>query len=296
MKSWCSYCGNKKLCIDENCVYCFNKSFKSFEKSKYWSFKNTVSSRHVFKWSNTSYYFDCECGHTFVSIVGNITKGQWCPFCAVPAKKICNNEECIQCTTRSFSSHPMSKYWSTKNKLKSRDVLRFSHVKYIFNCNLCTREFSQELNSINQGQWCPYCKNKTESKMLDWLKNLKSYIIVDYEFQPKFDWCKNENGNKLPFDFLIKTDNFKVLIEIDGDQHFIDIPRWDSLARDVVCNDKYKSDLAIKHDYNFIRIYQPDVWRDTIDWKNIISSIVSNLSNMPEIFFVSTKSVYDDHL
>ena len=47
--SWCSFCANQKLCNDEKCNLCFNKSFASHEKSKYWSNKNELSSRNVFK-------------------------------------------------------------------------------------------------------------------------------------------------------------------------------------------------------------------------------------------------------
>ena len=31
---WCSYCANKKLCDNDNCKICFDKSVASHEKSK----------------------------------------------------------------------------------------------------------------------------------------------------------------------------------------------------------------------------------------------------------------------
>ena len=36
LPSWCTYCTNKKLCDNENCKICLDKSFLSHPKSKYW--------------------------------------------------------------------------------------------------------------------------------------------------------------------------------------------------------------------------------------------------------------------
>ena len=33
----CNYCNGKSLCLENNCNNCFNRSFASNEKSKYWS-------------------------------------------------------------------------------------------------------------------------------------------------------------------------------------------------------------------------------------------------------------------
>ena len=38
---WCPYCVNK-LCDKENCNQCFEKSFNSHDKSKFWSDKNKL--------------------------------------------------------------------------------------------------------------------------------------------------------------------------------------------------------------------------------------------------------------
>lgn len=62
---WCSYCTNQKLC-DNECNSCYNKSFESCEKKIYWSDKNKLTPRQVFKCSNKKYIFECKCGHEFV--------------------------------------------------------------------------------------------------------------------------------------------------------------------------------------------------------------------------------------
>ena len=58
--SWCPYCCKppKKLC-NEECTFCFNKSFASHPKSIYWSNKNIKTPRQVFKSTGDKDYFDC---------------------------------------------------------------------------------------------------------------------------------------------------------------------------------------------------------------------------------------------
>ena len=65
---WCSFCANKKRCENE-CEYCFQKTFASHEKSEYWSEKNgDVKPRDVSKSSHKKYWFDCNvCNHSFDS-------------------------------------------------------------------------------------------------------------------------------------------------------------------------------------------------------------------------------------
>lgn len=46
---WCPYCAGQKLCDDENCIHCFNKSFVSHDKAEFWSSENKLSARDVTK-------------------------------------------------------------------------------------------------------------------------------------------------------------------------------------------------------------------------------------------------------
>lgn len=52
---WCIFCANQKLCNDDNCVTCFEKSFASHTKSSFWSEKNSINARSVFSKSNLKY-------------------------------------------------------------------------------------------------------------------------------------------------------------------------------------------------------------------------------------------------
>lgn len=110
--TWCSYCANKKICDDENCdlcyeksfashkksIYwsnencnsCYEKSFASHEKSKFWSKKNVEIPRNIFKGSHTKYWFDCkDCKSSFYSSINQITgRNTWCPKCMFKTQKI----------------------------------------------------------------------------------------------------------------------------------------------------------------------------------------------------------------
>lgn len=104
------------FCEFEDCYYCFTRSFKMCEKSRYWSKKNKESPRMVSLNANKKYLFDCfNCGHEFSKELGFVTRGRWCPYCCYTTQKLCDNEDCKHCFNNSFASNPKSKYWSDKN-------------------------------------------------------------------------------------------------------------------------------------------------------------------------------------
>ena len=136
----------------------FDKSFASHEKAKYWSIKNLFKPEEVSKCSNIKYWFNCDkCPHDFNSILSNINKGKWCPYCS--NHKICNNNDCIMCYNKSFASHEKSIFWSSKNISIPREVFKSSSKIVFLNCNYCNHCYSSSLNNINKGQGCPYCSN-----------------------------------------------------------------------------------------------------------------------------------------
>jgi len=80
--SWCGFCSNppKKLCSND-CLSCYNKSFASHEKSKYWSDENGINPNKVFKCADRrKFKFKCDkCEHIFEMNLKDITmKGHWC--------------------------------------------------------------------------------------------------------------------------------------------------------------------------------------------------------------------------
>ena len=288
-KSWCIYCTNKQLCEKEECQSCFKKSFASHEKSKYWSKKNETNPRNAFKSSNKKYWFTCKCGHEFKSCLDNITRyNSWCPYCCNPSKKLCENEECQTCFEKSFASHEKSKYWSKKNETNPRNAFKSSHTKYCFKC-VCGHEFNCCLNNITENNsWCLFCINKTEKKLYEQLLEIYPNIISQF----RVDWCKNPNTARfLPFDFALKEE--KVIIELDGPQHFVQISNWRT-PEEQSENDKYKEKCANENGFSVIRIIQGDVWNDKYEWLNeLIQNIIKLTSdNIKQNIYMCKNSEY----
>jgi hypothetical protein len=160
--NWCSYCSNQKLCDSGDCQLCFNKSFASHEKSEFFlSIENKCNPRDVFKSSGNKYKFNCTiCNHIFEMGLNSVNNNTWCPYCANPSKLLCDSVYCMFCYNKSFASHEKSKYWSSKNDCKPRDVFKSSRKKYDFNCDLCYHTNNISLNNITSGNWCSYCSNQ----------------------------------------------------------------------------------------------------------------------------------------
>ena len=283
--TWCSYCSNKILCND-NCKKCHNKSFASHEKSKYWSEQNEICPRDVFKHSGDKYWFYCnKCSHQFYTVLSDITKKNptWCPYCS--KRKLCN-ENCNECFKKSFASHEKSKYWGKQNKNQPKDVFKSSYKKYWFNCDRYNHQFEVSLNNVTSKNpsWCPYCKHKTELKLL---KFLKKYNV---RYQPTFDWCINkETGCYLPFDFLLV--DYNIIIELDGRQHFEQISNW-SDPQFTQKRDIYKMNKAIENNYTLIRILQEDVLYNRNGWESALDPCIK-LYETPEILFLVEGAEYD---
>lgn len=283
--SWCPYCKNKRLCNYINCKKCFDKSFASHEKARYWSNKNTISPRDVAKGTAKRYWFDCDkCKHSFCKILYEVTgpRNGWCPFCT--GHKICMENDCADCFKKSFMSNEKMQYWSPKNKDIPRNIFKSSAKKYWFDCNKCNLDFFQSLNHINSGKWCPHCVNKTETKLYTQL--LSVYPTIVREFKP--NWSNNKR-----YDFCIPE--LKIIIELDGPQHFKQISNWECPDTQHE-NDLQKEQIANEQEYSIIRITQTDVMEDTYDWFSDIQKHIKHIVHNSEVihnFYMCKNNEYD---
>jgi very-short-patch-repair endonuclease len=282
---WCPYCSipTKKLCEDNNCEHCLKRSFKSHQKSNCWDYyMNDITPRQVTLHSNVPYWLICNiCEHSFEIMPCDICNDRWCPYCS--HKKLCEDEKwCEMCYENSFDCHPKSECWSKKNEERQRQVFLHSNKKYLFDCDTCGKEFLSSPNKIAYGNWCPFCKNKTEAKIYDWLKK---YFKV--ERQKTFKGCENERP--LRFDFYLS--DYNIIIECDGIQHFKEIEYWNMDLSERQKRDKFKEDFLLQNKIAIIRIFQEDVWHDRIDWKNELKKHIE-LHNTGEVIRIG-KIYYD---
>jgi very-short-patch-repair endonuclease len=263
MGRWCPYCVNKKMCFNDDCDDCFNKSFASQPKSKYLSEKNgDVNPRNIFKSVANKYWFDCDkCSHDFETSLNDVSgiRGHWCPYCS--GHRICDNDECKDCFNNSFASHPKSKYWSVKNgDVIPRNVFKCSRNKYWFDCNKCNNSHESSISNTIKTTGllgCPHCVHQGEFKLYTPLKSIYPSIIHQF----KQEWCKNKRC--LPFDFCIPELN--IIIELDGSQHFQQTSNW-SPPEEQHEIDIYKEQCANENGYSMIRLLEYDVTNDTYDW------------------------------
>ena len=116
-----------------------------------------------------------------------------------------------------------------------------------------------------------FCFNKTEAKLYGILIALYSTLIT--QFTP--EWIKPKR-----YDFCIPE--LKIIFELDGRQHFIQVSNWSSPETQFE-NDKYKQKCANENGYSVIRILQEDVLNDTYDWLKELCETIEELKNGNEI-------------
>jgi very-short-patch-repair endonuclease len=120
------------------------------------------------------------------------------------------------------------------------------------------------------------------------------YSIVSEKYpqllrQFKAEWCMRKQH--LPFDFVLPDD--KIIIELDGLQHFVQVSNWSS-PEEQLENDKYKEKCANENGYSVIRILQEDVFNDTYDWFKDLCIEIEKLKAGDEIanIYLSLNSEY----
>jgi hypothetical protein len=288
---WCSYCCDppKKLCNDENCKLCFEKSFASHEKSKYWDYeKNKLIPREVFKNCNDKFNFHCDiCSHNFKSTLSNITKRKGCPYCVQPSKLLCCNEDCNFCFEKSLASCIIEKEWGN-NIIIPRNIFKGSPDKFNFICTICQKIYQKRVSHYTTGSRCPYCINKSEKKFYDYILQLYSCTI--YQYKP--DWCVSHITSKfLPFDFYVPS--LKLIVEIDGPQHFRQISNW-SAPEHTQSKDLYKMKKAYNQGISVIRIpYEFIFYNEKFKEYTPIISQNLVLREKPEIIYLCNDDRYD---
>jgi len=216
--------------------------------------------------------------------------------------KYCDNEECDFCHKRSFASYS----GLTANGKRKVDCLRNpEHAKFakgtrtkcLFDCDVCGHAFSTKFNKIQtQNSWCPYCKNKTELKVFNFLTK-ELGIRVKREYVPSFQWRDYKKRRR--FDFLLVDLN--IIFEIDGPQHTEDVAntwirptllhprlleffieenpkrqiRTALFHRQIV--DKWKEFMAKRDGKRVFRFNQHAIWVDSYDWKREMRGKINNM-------------------
>lgn len=262
--SWCPFCANKRRCEStENCAICRERSFASHSRALQWHPRNNVRPDCVSRNSGQKFFFTCDmCAHVFLMRLANVVRGQWCPFCA--GRKLCQNlEKCCYCWSKSFASHERAQSWNfLRNSVDINTVSRGSETKRIFTCGVCSHDFEMSPAVIMMGCWCSCVKYKTEHLVYGWCANHLGAEQV--ERQAAFEWCKSPTGRLCRFDICIRK--IRLIIEIDGKQHFEQVSNWKS-PEETRERDTYKAVAALSNGFAILRIPQEAVWHRQDNWK-----------------------------
>ena len=290
--SWCPYCcfPRKKICDNNNCEYCFNISFASHEKAEYWhpTKNNNIKPRDIMKGTHKKYWFKCpDCNHDINKKIEDIIiKETWCYYCCKPQQKLCDDDNCEHCFNASFASHEKAEYWhpTKNNNIKPRDIMKGTHKKYWFICEICKKDLKMSLDSIScKNAWCTCKKNKTEKKVKEWLTKNKNILFIK-KIKPNYSpkWAnryKTHKTRQYKYDIYIKLINgVKIIIEIDGPQHYkkINYFKGSHCVVHTQIKDEIKQRLATNEQINILRVNQEDIWNDKNNWENDIIGFINH--------------------
>lgn len=270
LKTRCGYCATGRgavLCNDNNCSLCLDRSLASFPGiQECWIYEknNNLDPRHIRKASNTPYWFKCKlCSHPYQTDAKNFSRRGGCTYCSDHGRgeNLCKDLECKQCYNRSLQyildKKDISSTWiSSPDGREPRYITKFSSILCTFQCQFCNNPYVARPYSVMYNHWCSCRKNKTESKVLSWLR----------ENYPEEEIIHDKSLPFLPrrrYDFILPR--LKIIIEIDGPQHFIQISNWISPSITMKV-DITKMIKANRNLYTVIRIPQEDIWNDTNRW------------------------------
>lgn len=206
----------------------------------------------------------CPEGHVTFIRLDDLQKGRGCGECYISTRKTGPEADVIY-RNNGFTMHDIDSYVNvtTKNKCTCPN----GHIVEI------------SLNHIHQKRGCPMCVNKTEAKGFE-------YVSLKHEAKNQFksEFCPGKR-----FDIVIE--DLKIIIEIDGDQHFRQVSNWESPEFNLT-NDVYKMKCMLEHGYRIIRIYQPDMVKND-NWKPLLDEAI--LSEEKVIYISSKPEIYDKH-
>ena len=281
---------NKHLSRGDGCKRCSRQKCAHVQRSNVYDFINKSKLKHgdVYGYENVVYInsktyvlITCKRHGDFKQTPNNHLWGYGCKACR--DEKSGNSQ---RLTTEQFIEQ--SKKIHGDKYDYSKVVYTNSHTKVIIYCVKCKNDFEIKPNNHVNGQGCSYCKNKTEKKLYEALKSIYPSLSVQF----KQDWCINKRY--LPFDFCILE--HKIIIELDGIQHFKQVSNWTS-PEETFKNDKYKEKCANDNEYSVIRILQEDVFYDTYDWVKSLCEAIEEIKNGNEIVntYLSKNKEYDNY-
>lgn len=215
-------------------------------KFKYEDIKNDLLSHNiilledVYKSNMTNMKIKYSCGFIAYRNYENIRKSNYvCPHCN--KKGYGRNTEVIR---RELQEITNGEYSLLSEYRTMNDKIKIIH-------NNCGNIYEvTPHNFIDGGNRCPFCNiTKGERKILDILENNKLNYIYQYEF----DDLLSNKGFPLKFDFAVFINNEVILIEYDGEFHYMEVYEGHDFEGQKE-RDELKNQYCKKNNLRLIRI------------------------------------------
>lgn len=185
----------------------------------------------------------------------------------------------------------ISKIWDRKkNGISKKDAEYRPDVVYWWTCKRghAFRSSVCADNSKRKIRKCGLCETPNELRVYNELLNI--YQIDNIVYQPTFEGCKTERGCYQKFDFLIESE--KVLVEVDGDQHFSDAYKGGC----SIVSDTNKAVKAVKSGYKMIRIANCEVRKGGLQQKLTNFTDGANIIYYPSPKYARHKKFYESSM
>jgi very-short-patch-repair endonuclease len=293
----CVHCSlGGKLCEDINCSHCYSRSCISVcpEIILWWNAsKNAHKLDRILPTADIpKCWFTCpNCKHDYDMPLRAFTAlGQRCPFCS--SHRLCQaSANCKTCLSKTVAGSNKAHLYSDKNTTPAGEVFKSSAApKRLWKCEQgCEDYLAIPGNVIGKGSGCPSCFLKTERKLYEWCCKHFKDVIQTFTLKG----LKSKKDRPLRFDILIN--GHKVILELDGPQHFVQVSDWDDY-RETQNTDIIKMNFAESEGYKIIRIYQPDVLNASDDWLDrVLLPEIINTDRTP-VFISTEPTLYDIHI
>lgn len=184
----------------------FERSFATHPHAKRWSEKNDFLPRDIGRGSQKKCVFDCPtCDHEYINCPNTINKcKEPCQYCA--NRLVCGDPLCDFCLVKSFAYNEKAAEWGDNNEKCPLDILKSTHTKYEFTCEVCHHDFMTSPNYISNKNFCPFCGKK---ELCD---DIRCEFCLNNSFasnQRALEWAI-ENGDVSPRDvFRSSADEYK---------------------------------------------------------------------------------------
>lgn len=253
-----------------------HKSLYSYEKSANLEYKG----------NRTKLIVTCPIDGDFTISVMKHLQGQGCLLCGYRSnglRRISNTKKFIEDCHRIRPENDDTVDYSHARYVKSQTKVQLRCILHDFTFYVRPNDyFTRKVCG------CPLCHNKTEGMLYAFLKAM----YADIEIQYKPEWCKKKKF--CPFDFYIPT--LKLIIELDGPQHFRDISNWRPF-KETMEVDIFKMKCANQNGICIIRLLQEDVLHNKTEWKkDLVNSIelIKTASSVTNIL-LSANDEYSFH-